>query len=158
MFGSDSASGALQGSQGSSTSLPLAGGRIPSPTGFSSDTKVFPTAWLHFSSAGFALKNAAKQIELGLRAERGGKEKFGDKEHGQPTPNLELILISIPAEPRGPRTAHSQCLRTSCSPCKHLAIPLSLPDFFLLLWTQRTQKYSSIHATGAGSVSSHCLK
>lgn len=81
----------------------MAGGRIPSHTGFfPSDTKVFPTAWLNFNSARFALKNAAKQIELGLRAKRGGRKKFGDKEHGQSTSNLELILFSILVCVQGP--------------------------------------------------------
>lgn len=81
--------------QGSSTSLPLAGGTIPPHTGFSSDTKVFPTAWINFSFAGFALKNAAKPIELGLRAKSGGGEKFGDKGHGQATSRLDLVLFCI---------------------------------------------------------------
>lgn len=113
--GSDSASEALQAFPGQQH-IPSFGWRENSILHrFSSDTKVFPSAWLNFSSARFALENAAKQTELGFRAKRGGREVW---RQGTRAANFKpgVTFVLYPSvSPGPPGTRHSRCLRTSCS-------------------------------------------
>lgn len=158
--GSDPASGALQVSPGQQH-LPSFGCRENSISHrfISSDTKVFPTAWLNFSSARYALKNASKQIVLGLRAERGGRKKFGDKECGQPTSNLELILFSTPEWAQGPQNSpFSVPENISFIPVNTWPFLPHFPASSSALdseSTEMSQKYHNIHAARADPASSH---